>query len=250
MFASTLNSRCMRSTMISRCSSPMPEMIVWPVSASECTRKVGSSSASFWSAMPNLSWSALVLGSIATSITGAGNFIAFLALVGVHLEEPAHALAAVLGRVVDVRPAVEHARVYADVREFPDERVRRDLERQRRERRLVGHHALLERLVVVRHVSLDRPQVDRRRQVVDHRIEQLLHALVLERGAAQHGHELSGDGRLPNRVLDLVVRELGAAQILLEERFIVLHRGLDGRVSGFFYGVLVLLGHRLFDERL
>ena len=54
----------------------MPAMMVWPVSASERTRKVGSSSCSFWSAVPSLSWSALVLGSMATSITGLGNFIA------------------------------------------------------------------------------------------------------------------------------------------------------------------------------
>src|SRR5438093_13128533 len=47
--------------MISRCSSPMPLMIVCAVSGSECTRNVGSSSESFASAMPSLSWSALVL---------------------------------------------------------------------------------------------------------------------------------------------------------------------------------------------
>src|SRR6059036_1766071 len=74
--ASTLNSRRMRSTMISRCSSPMPLMIVWFVSGSECTRNVGSSSDSFCSAMLSLSWSALVFGSMATEITGSGNFIA------------------------------------------------------------------------------------------------------------------------------------------------------------------------------
>ena len=53
----------------------MPEMIVWPVSSSVRTWKVGSSSASRWMAMPSLSWSLLVLGSIATLMTGAGNVI-------------------------------------------------------------------------------------------------------------------------------------------------------------------------------
>ena len=42
--ASTLNARFMRSTMISRCSSPMPEMTVCPVSSSVRTRNVGSAS--------------------------------------------------------------------------------------------------------------------------------------------------------------------------------------------------------------
>src|SRR5256885_12321755 len=45
--ASTLNSRFIRSTSTSKCSSPIPEMIVCAVSASECTRNVGSSSDSF-----------------------------------------------------------------------------------------------------------------------------------------------------------------------------------------------------------
>lgn len=51
-------------------------MMVCPVSGSVRTLKVGSSSASFCIATPSLSWSALVLGSMATSITGLGNFIA------------------------------------------------------------------------------------------------------------------------------------------------------------------------------
>ena len=117
----------------------MPAMIVWPVSASERTRKVGSSSWSFCSAMPSLSWSALVLGSMATSMTGLGNFIAsrmiglsssdsvspgagvleadrrgdvarehfldLVPLVGVHLQQPADPLPLVLGAVVDVAAA-------------------------------------------------------------------------------------------------------------------------------------------------
>ena len=61
--------------MISRCSSPMPAMIVCPVSSSVRTRNDGSSIASFCSDAPSLSWSALVLGSIAMSMTGSGNSI-------------------------------------------------------------------------------------------------------------------------------------------------------------------------------
>ena len=50
----------------------MPPMMVWPVSSSERTWKVGSSSARRWIAMPSLSWSPLVLGSMAMWMTGAG----------------------------------------------------------------------------------------------------------------------------------------------------------------------------------
>ena len=51
----------------------MPEMTVWPVSSSLRTRKVGSSSDRRPSAVASLSWSAFVLGSTATSMTGSGN---------------------------------------------------------------------------------------------------------------------------------------------------------------------------------
>ena len=209
----------------------MPAMIVWPVSGSVRTRKVGSSSASFCSAMASLSWSALVFGSIATSITGFGNFIASrmigLSLVaqrvaGARVLEPDRrarcrrrstssissrllacicssrpdALALVLGRVVDVAAGFEHARVHAEEGQPADERVGRDLERQRRERLVVADGARSNVVVVARQVPLDRRDVHRRRQVVDHRVEQRLHALVLERGAAEHRHECIADRRL------------------------------------------------------
>ena len=61
--------------MISRCSSPMPAMTVWPVSSSVRTRKVGSSSDRRWRAVASFSWSCLVFGSIARSMTGSGNVI-------------------------------------------------------------------------------------------------------------------------------------------------------------------------------
>ncbi len=58
--------------MISRCSSPIPAMIVCPVSSSVFTRNEGSSMASFCSATPSLSWSSVLFGSSASSITGVG----------------------------------------------------------------------------------------------------------------------------------------------------------------------------------
>ena len=61
--------------MISRCSSPIPEMSVCPVSSSVVTRKVGSSSARRWRPAPSLSWSAFDFGSTATEMTGSGKLI-------------------------------------------------------------------------------------------------------------------------------------------------------------------------------
>ena len=66
----------------------------------------------------------------------------FLTLVGVHLQEAADALGALLGRVVDRRTRRQHARVDADEGELADERVGHQLERQRRERRVVGGRTL------------------------------------------------------------------------------------------------------------
>ena len=53
----------------------MPWIRVWPVSSSDSTWKVGSSSASRARPPPSFSWSAFVFGSIATAITGSGNSI-------------------------------------------------------------------------------------------------------------------------------------------------------------------------------
>ena len=147
----------------------MPEMTVWPVSSSVRTRNVGSSSDSDLSALPSLSWSALVFGSMATWITGSGKIIRsrmigfaavaqrvagggvleaetghdvaghghveVLALVGVHQQDAAEALAPLLGGVVDLVALVDRARVDAEVGQLA-ERVGDDLERQRGERRL------------------------------------------------------------------------------------------------------------------
>ena len=101
-------------------------MMTWPVCWSVLTRKVGSSAISFCRPEPSFSWSALVFGSIASEMTGSGksidssttgffssqivspvptllrptaggdvagvDFLDFLTLVGVHLQQAADAL--------------------------------------------------------------------------------------------------------------------------------------------------------------
>ena len=118
------------------------------------------------------------------------DFLDFLALVRVHLQQAAEALGLLLGRVVDRRAGGHDARVDANERELADERVGHDLERQRRKRRVVGRRTLDDGFgPLVRIEALDRRHVDRRRQVVDDRVEQRLHALVLERRPADDRHE-------------------------------------------------------------
>src|SRR4051812_47754871 len=146
-------------------------MMVWPDSWSVVTRKLGSSRARRLSAMPIFSWSALVFGSTATSITGSGNSIRsrmigalaaqriagggvletrqsddvagishldVLAVIGMHQKHAADLFLLVLDRVRDLRRGLELARVDAREGQRPDERVVHDLERERRERRVVG----------------------------------------------------------------------------------------------------------------
>src|SRR5581483_9522706 len=112
------------------------------------------------------------------------------ALVRVHLEQAADALGALLGRVVDALACRELARVDAEERQLTDERIGHDLERQRRKRRVVRRGTLDDRFFgLVRIDALDRRHIDRRRQEVDDRVEQRLHALVLEGGSADDRHE-------------------------------------------------------------
>ena len=174
--ASTLNSRFIRSTRISRCSSPMPAMMVCPVSWSERTRKVGSSSCELLERDGELVLVGLGLGLdgdvddrirelhrleddrlvlVGQRVPGArvleadgGADVArehlfdLLALVGVHLEQSTDPLPLVLGAVVDVAARLERAGVHPEEGEPADIGIGRDLERERRERLGVRRAAL------------------------------------------------------------------------------------------------------------
>ena len=75
--------------------------------------------------------------------------------------------------------------------------------------------------------AVDRGDVGRRRQVVDDRVEQRLHALVLERRAAQHRHEGAADGALADAALQRLGIRLLAAEIGFERVVVLLDRELD-----------------------
>src|SRR5947207_1481234 len=156
----------MRSTMISRCSSPMPLMIVCAVSGSECTRNVGSSSESFASAMPSLSWSALVFGSIATEMTGFGKRIA--------------------SRMIGCASSHSMSPVRVSLRQMP----------------------------------FDRRNVHRGRQIIDDGVQQCLHALVFECGAADDGDDVAGDRGFANDGTDFFFGQLVVFEILVQNRVV------------------------------
>ena len=70
--------------------------------------------------------------------------------------------------------------------------------------------------------ALDGRDVDRARQVVDDRVEQGLHALVLERGAAQHRDDVARDGGRAHGDAQVVGGDLLLADVLLEHVLVVL----------------------------
>ncbi|MNC35005.1 hypothetical protein D3C75_834700 [compost metagenome] len=91
---------------MSRCSSPIPEMMVWPVSSSVLTRNDGSSWASLPRAIPIFSWSALVFGSTATEITGSGKSIRSR-MIGLSME---HRVSPVVTSFMPISAAMSPAR--------------------------------------------------------------------------------------------------------------------------------------------
>ena len=206
--------------MISRCSSPIPEISVCAVSRLTLTRKDGSSLRELGQRLAQPVLVGLGLGldrdlddrigkfdrlehdrmrRVAQRIAGGGvaqpdradvageDFGNLLALVGVHLDQPADALALLLGRVEHRRPALQPSRVDAQEGQRADVRVGHDLERERAERRVVARPALFHLVADLAH---HRRHVERRGQIVDHRVEHRLHALVAERRAHQHRHHL------------------------------------------------------------
>ena len=108
-------------------------------------------------------------------------------------------------------------------------------EREAAERLVVARLALLRGIVG----GNGRARVERRRQVVAHAVEELLHALVLERGAAERRGDRAGHAALAERSLDLVVRELLAREELLHERVVL----LGGRLDHLLAVLLGLLDH-------
>jgi hypothetical protein len=82
--------------------------------------------------------------------------------------------------------------------------------------------------------ALHRRTVGRRRQQLDHAVEHGLHALVLERRAAEHGHDLDAQGALAQAGDDLRLAQLAFVEVLVHQLFIGFGRGLDHEVARLF----------------
>src|SRR5450759_383171 len=152
---------------------------------------------------------------------------ALLPVVGVHLHDLADALLLVLGGVEHRRAGMQPAGVHPDVGQLPKVLVSHALERQRGERLLLAGMADDLGPLVAHRVSGDRPDVERAGQELHHGVEHGLNALVLERGAAEHGGELAGHRGPPDRRHQLVVVGRLSLEVLLHDRIVVVGEGLE-----------------------
>ncbi len=154
-----------------------------------------------------------------------------------HQQHAADPLALFTRRVQEAHAGLELARVDAAEGERAHEGVVHDLERQDRERLVVGRltgDGLFGLVVDARR----RGDVHRRRQIIDHGVEQGLHALVLEgraredriEGAREHGLT---DALLQHRFVRLLAFEVGFHRLVVEFDGV-----LDQVVAGFFAGRL------------
>ena len=148
------------------------------------------------------------------------------AVVRVHLEDAADPLPLALRGVEHVGPGLERPRVDPEEGQLADERVRGDLERERAER-LGVVRGLEDLLVGARAQADDRRHVQRRREVVDDRVEHGLDALVLEGGAVEDRHPLVLQGGQPDAALDLRLGQLLALEVLVGEPVVDLRHRLE-----------------------
>src|SRR6266508_799834 len=209
--------------MISRWSSPMPSMIVWPVSSSVCTLKVGSSSESRCRAIPSFSWSNLVLGAMATEITGSGKVIDSRTI-------GCASSASVSPVVVDLSPT---AAAMSPVKTSSTSSRRMACMRRMRPMR--------SRLPVDALTHLEGPGLRVRafhrryvrggRKVLDDRVEDRLHASVAQRRAAEDGDEDAGDRAAAQATLDLVLGDVLLLEVLVHDVVVEVGDRLDEVVA-------------------
>src|SRR5438067_2376734 len=119
-------------------------------------------------------------------LTRARSFNIF-ALVSVHAHQPTHALARILRRVVRVRTRLDRAAVDSHKRKLAQMLVGHDLEYQAAERR-IGVRRTSFLVPVFRIDAFDRRNIQRRRQVINDRIEERLHTFILESRTSHDGN--------------------------------------------------------------
>ena len=169
-----------------------------------------------------------------------------LALVGVHLQEPADALLVALVDVQDLLPGGQHSGVEADKGEVAHIGVVDDLEGQGGQGVFVPGRAgdLVAVLEADHGVNLERGG-----QIVHHPVEEGLDTLVLERRAAHNRNHAERGAAQAQAVFDLGGGQLLAGQVAVGELLVVLGRGFD-QLDTHGFGLVPILRGDLLDDRL
>ena len=168
-----------------------------------------------------------------------------LAMVGVHHQQPSDPLR-LAGRDVEHPSAgAELAGVDAEVGQLADVGVGHHLEGEGGEGSVVvGGPGGLGALLLALRRRLDpgqRRDLERRGQQLDDRVEQRLHALVLERGAAEDRGHLDVQGGAVQRPGDPLVGDLLLVEVGLHQLVVVVRAGLD-QLRAVVVGLLGQLG--------
>ena len=149
-----------------------------------------------------------------------------LAVVGVHSQHAADALAPVPPGIENRLARGEDARIDAHERERADEGIAHHLERQGGERLVVPGLAD-DRVAGVRTHTLHVLDIGRGRQELHDRVEQRLYPLVLEGGAVQHRDERPGQGPLADAAPQGRLVGFGPVQVGVKHVVVGLHGRLD-----------------------
>src|ERR1035441_7640158 len=147
-----------------------------------------------------------------------------LALVGVHHQDAPDPLGAPAADVQHASARLEVTRADAEAGELADIGVGGNLEGQRGERLGViglAHDLALLLLALDQFRADHRRDVQRRGKVVDDRVQQRLHALVLEGGPAQDGRQFGRERGPADRVLEDLLGHLGLLEDQLQQWVVV-----------------------------
>ena len=172
------------------------------------------------------------------------NGLDILTMVGVHLQDTAHALTTILGGVENGGAGVECTGIDAEEAQAADIGVGHDLECQGGERLVIARLTLVF-FVRLRVDTLDGGDIGRRGHIVHNGIEQLLHALVAVGRTADHRDHLDRDGRLADRCADLGGGDFLALEIHLHDLIVEHGNGVEHLLTVFLRELAHILGDLL-----
>ena len=188
-------------------------------------------------------------GVLQTHQTGdvtAQHFVQFFTGVRVHLEKTAETFFPAGSRVDDGSALLSDTGVDTDEGQTTHKRVGHDLEDESREGFIVAAVAHLGFFRDGVH-TLGFPDIDRGRQEVADRVEEELNALVLERGTAESGDQLTGEDSLTEGDADLICIGHFAFQIHFSDVIVHIRQVFDegfvvfvGKIHHVFGNVIFL----------